>query len=201
MYRRPNEKVKPLKIISFYNNEKALIKRAAAGNREAQQGVYDKFSPKMLSLCRQYIKDIQYAEDVMITGFAKVFKNLHTFRHEGSFEGWIRRIMTREAISYLRKRQFVVFDDEVFEKGAAKQTTTASELDVEHIQMMIDGLPEGYKVVFILFAVEGYKHTEIAEMLEISEGTSKSQLFKARRILQEKLNRLEVSGKTKYLPN
>jgi len=179
--------MKRLKIISFYNNEKALIKKAASGNREAQQGLYDKFAPKMLSVCRQYIKDLQFAEDVMINGFVKVFKNLNTFRHEGSFEGWIRQIMMREAISYLRKKQFVVFDDEVYESNSSTHIAISSILEVEHIQALIDALPEGYKMVFVLYAIEGYKHSEIAEMLEISESTSKSQLFKARRILQEKL--------------
>ena len=173
-----------------------MIKKAVSGNREAQQALYDSFAPKMLSVCRQYIKDVHFAEDVMIMGFVKVFKNLHSFRFEGSFEGWIRRIMIREAISYLRRRQFVVFDDEVFEKQE-NYVENSSELEIDHIQKMIDSLPEGYKLVFILFAVEGYKHSEIAEMLEISESTSKSQLFKARRVLQEQINRLEVAGRRK----
>ncbi len=102
---------KSLKIITFYKNEKTLIKRAASGNGEAQQALYDSFAPKMLSVCRQYIRDVHYAEDVMIMGFVKVFKSLESFRHEGSFEGWIRRIMIRESISYLRKKQFVVYDE------------------------------------------------------------------------------------------
>ena len=164
-----------------------MLKKATAGNRQAQRTVYEKFAPKMLSVCRQYIKDVQFAEDVMINGFVKVFKNLDAFEHRGSFEGWIRRIMIRESISYLRKKQFVVFDDEVFEKNESLVSETSSILDMEYIQDLIDGLPEGYKMVFVLYAVEGYKHHEIAKMLEISEGTSKSQLFKARKMLQENL--------------
>ena len=164
-----------------------MLKKATAGNRQAQRTVYEKFAPKMLSVCRQYIKDVQFAEDVMINGFVKVFKNLDAFEHRGSFEGWIRRIMIRESISYLRKKQFVVFDDEVFEKNESMVSETSSILDMEYIQDLIDGLPEGYKMVFVLYAVEGYKHHEIAKMLEISEGTSKSQLFKARKMLQENL--------------
>jgi len=187
-------KLNRLKIISFYKKEKALIKRAASGNRVAQQGLYDKHAPKMLSICRQYIRDLQFAEDVMINGFVKVFKNLDTFRHEGSFEGWIRRIMIRESISYLRKKQFVVYDDEVYEKSTYAHISISSNLDVEHIQLLIDALPEGYKLVFVLYAIEGYKHREIAEMLEISESTSKSQLFKSRRILQEKLKEQNILG-------
>lgn len=184
-----------MKIISFYTNEKQLIKKSAKGNREAQQRLYDKFAPKMLGVCRQYIKDIHFAEDVMINGFVKVFSNLTSFKFEGSFEGWIRKIMVRESISYLRKKQFVVYDDEVFQ---VKQNNhiefTSTKFDVEHIQILIDELPEGYKAVFVLFAVEGYKHHEIAAMLNISESTSKTQLFKARKELQARLKNQNIIG-------
>jgi RNA polymerase sigma-70 factor (ECF subfamily) len=183
-----------LKIISIYNNEKQLIKKAAAGNHEAQKRIYDKHAPKMLGICRQYVRDLQFAEDVMIGGFLKVFKNVESFKFNGSFEGWIRRIMIRESISYVRKKQFVVYDDELYERNEAKGNIISSELDVEHIQILIDALPEGYKMVFILFVIEGYKHNEIAELLQISESTSKSQLFKARKILQEKLKRQNIIG-------
>ncbi|RNC91740.1 MAG: RNA polymerase sigma factor [Allomuricauda sp.] len=176
-----------MKIVSFYSNERQLIKKAIAGNRSAQKTIYERFSPKMLSVCRQYIKDIHFAEDVMVNGFVKVFKNLEAFEHRGSFEGWVRKIMVRESISYLRKSQFVVYDDALFEANAAQQLEETSIVDVEHIQQLIDALPEGYKMVFVLYAVEGYKHHEIATMLDISEGTSKSQLFKARKMLQENL--------------
>lgn len=142
----------------------------------------------MLSVCRQYIKDVQFAEDVMVNGFVKVFENLTSFQHRGSFEGWIRKIMVRESISYLRKKQFVVYDDKVLESRPKEaDDNTSSILDVEYVQHLIDKLPEGYKMVFLLYAIEGYKHYEIAEILEISEGTSKSQLFKARKMLQENL--------------
>jgi RNA polymerase sigma-70 factor (ECF subfamily) len=195
------KRFKRLKIISFYKNEETLIKKATSGQSEAQQKLYDQFAPKMLSVCRQYIKDVHFAEDVMITGFVKVFKNIGTFRHEGSFEGWIRKIMIREAVSYLRKKQFVVFDDEIFENNPPGYIDSPFELEVEYIQKLIDDLPEGYKMVFVLYAVEGYKHSEIAALLTISESTSKSQLFKARRVLQEKINRLEMHGITKSAPN
>lgn len=183
-----------MKIISFYNNEKALIKKATEADREAQRFIYDTYSAKMLSVCRQYVRDLQFAEDVMINGFMKVFKHIDSFRHQGSFEGWIRKIMVREAISYLRRKQFVVFDDELFEYKAADPISINDDLDVERIQQLIDKLPEGYKMVFVLYAVEGYKHGEIAQMLEISESTSKTQLFKARRMLQEMLKEQNKIG-------
>ena len=182
-----------MKVIQLYNNQKQLIKRAVKDNREAQQQIYELFSPKMLSVCRQYIKDTHYAEEVMLTAFFKVFKNLKKFKHEGSFEGWIRRIMIRESISFLRSRKEA---DSVAEmpKETAGQNEVQSTQEVAYIQQLIDDLPEGYKLVFVLFAVEGYQHHEIAKMLEISEGTSKSQLFKARKILQEKINAHNKSG-------
>ncbi len=186
--------MKSLKIISFYKNEKVLIKRAVAGNPEAQRVLYDTHSAKMLSVCRQYIKDLHFAEDVMVNGFVKVFKYLHTYRFEGSFEGWIRRIMIRESISFLRKKQFVVFDEDAYVERASSDSLVGSNFEVDHIQSLIDGLPEGYKMVFVLYVVDGYKHQEIAEMLGISESTSKSQLFKARKLLQKKLKDQNIVG-------
>lgn len=183
-----------MKIIPFYTNEKQLINKSASANRQAQQALYEKHAPKMLSVCRQYIKDMHFAEDVMINGFVKVFKHLSSFRQEGSFEGWVRKIMIRESISYLRKQQFVVYDDDVFERNNELYISQSSELDVAHIQLLIDTLPTGYKAVFILYTVEGYKHQEIAKMLDITVSTSKSQLFKARKMLQEKLKQQKIIG-------
>lgn len=184
-----------MKVISFYSNEKQLVKKAAVGNRNAQHAIYNKFAPKMLGVCRQYIKDLQFAEDVMLQGFVKVFKNLPNFEFKGSFEGWIRKIMIRESISYLRKTQFVVFDEDLVTQNTAQTNLDGLE-NVAYIQSLIDALPQGYKMVFILYAVEGYKHHEIAKMLEITEGTSKSQLFKARKILQEQLQLGTATPKT-----
>lgn len=183
-----------MKIITFYKNEKQLLKKAIDGNADAQQRLYTTHAPKMLSVCRQYIKDAHFAEDVMVQGFLKIFTQLHTFKFEGSFEGWVRRIMIRESISYLRKQQFVVYDDEVFEKYEQQSNLQTSDLDTEHIQQLIDGLPQGYKMVFVLYTVEGYKHKEIAELLDISESTSKTQLLKGRKLLQKQLKKQNIIG-------
>ena len=137
----------------------------------------------MLGVCRQYIKDLHFAEDVMVRGFVKVFNHLSSYEFKGSFEGWVRKIMIRESISYLRKRQFVVYDDAVVEVNGQVSNTNEGLLDAEYVQQLIDELPEGYKTVFLLYAIEGYGHREIAELLEISEGTSKSQLFKAKKMV------------------
>nr|WP_221898744.1 RNA polymerase sigma factor [Robiginitalea sp. SC105] len=176
----------------MFRNEKALIKRAQAGHREAQQQLYEQWSPKMLAVCRRYIRDLHFAEDVMIEGFVRVFKNLGTFRHDGSFEGWIRRIMVRQAIDFLRKKQFVVLDETLPE--TPDHTVGESDfLELRQIHELIDALPEGYRTVFVLYVVEGYKHPEIAELLDISESTSKSQLYKARKLLQEQLEKHQIT--------
>ncbi|WP_125723606.1 RNA polymerase sigma factor [Flavobacterium ustbae] len=179
-----------MKIIALHQEEAKIIKLAVENNRQAQQQIYSKFSSKMLSVCRQYIKDIQLAEDVMITAFMKVFTNLKNFEHKGSFEGWIRRIMVNECISYLRVQKKVKFaEDEFFVEESFNQID--SQFTVEQIQYLIDALPDGYKMVFNLYAIEGYKHNEIAKMLGINEGTSKSQLSHARKMLQTQITILK----------
>ncbi|WGH75866.1 RNA polymerase sigma factor [Tenacibaculum tangerinum] len=181
-----------MKIISLHNKESSLIKQAKKQSRDAQQQLFDRYAPKMLGVCRQYVKDLHHAEDLMLQGFFKVFTNIEKFKEKGSFEGWIRKIMVNTCISYLRKKNPVHVSDEefVFNEVATKSLENTS---VEDIQKLIDELPEGYKLVFNLYAIEGYKHSEIAERLQISESTSKSQLFKARKCLQanyEKINQI-----------
>ncbi|OIV41964.1 RNA polymerase sigma factor [Flavobacterium johnsoniae] len=179
-----------MKIIHLHQEETEVIKLAVENNRQAQQQIYSRFSPKMLSVCRQYIKDIQLAEDVMITAFMKVFTNLSKFENKGSFEGWIRRIMVNECISYLRVQKKVKFaEDEFFVEESFNEID--SQFTVEQIQFLIDALPDGYKMVFNLYAIEGYKHNEIAKMLGINEGTSKSQLSHARKMLQTQISILK----------
>lgn len=184
-----------LKVIQLYNNEKALIKKAMRNNREAQKMLFEIHSPKMLSVCRYYIKDLQHTEEVMLNGFFKVFSNLNNFKNEGSFEGWIRRIMVNESISFLRKQKKIELFVEDVQIQYDYSDETDTDIDAEVIQQLIDNLPEGYKMVFIMYAIEGYKHHEIAEQLNISEGTSKSQLFKARKLLKQQINEL---NKTSY---
>ncbi|WP_431110439.1 RNA polymerase sigma factor [Winogradskyella poriferorum] len=183
-----------MKVIQLHKNETKLIQRAAKNNREAQHVLYELHAPKMLSVCRYYIKDVHKAEEAMLNGFFKVFKHIKTFKNEGSFEGWVRRIMVREAISFLRQQKHIEFaaEDDYLEQDYTNNINT--NIEVAQIQQLIDGLPEGYKMVFVMYAIEGYKHHEIAELLNISEGTSKSQLFKARQMLQTKIKELNNSS-------
>lgn len=173
----------------MYKNEATLIKGALKNNRDAQHTLFEIHSPKMLSVCRYYIKDIQHAEEAMLNGFFKVFTKLNSYKNKGSFEGWIRKIMVRESISMLRKLAKVEFPTEEIVSNDTYNNISIA-IDVAQIQQLIDKLPEGYRIVFVMYAIEGYKHQEIAKELNISEGTSKSQLFKARKLLQQQMNKL-----------
>lgn len=179
-----------LKVIQLHKNETQLIKKATQNNREAQHVLYELHAPKMLSVCRYYIKDVQHAEEAMLNGFFKVFTKLKDYKSQGSFEGWIRRIMVREAISFLRQKKHIEFPEDTVEQYNQETNNIKTKMDVADLQQLIDGLPEGYRMVFVMYAIEGYKHAEIAELLQISEGTSKSQLFKARKLLQDQLKKL-----------
>jgi len=187
-----------LKVLKLYNNEAQLIYKASKNHRDAQHALYKAHAPKMLSVCRYYIKDTQQAEEALLNGFFKVFKQIKSFKSQGSFEGWIRQIMVHESISLLRKKKQLEFsadDMELYDKPINSDTT---ELDLEKIQLLINNLPEGYRIIFIMHAVEGYKHREISTLLGISESTSKSQLFKARKLLQKQIKQL---NKTSYGTN
>ncbi|MFC6878093.1 RNA polymerase sigma factor [Flavobacterium myungsuense] len=179
-----------MKVINLHQEENEIIQLAIENNRQAQQLIYNKFSPKMLSVCRQYIKDIQIAEDLMITAFMKVFTNLKKFESKGSFEGWIRRIIINECISFIRVDKKVAFLEDSYYKENGFNSIE-SNFSVEDIQFLIDNLPDGYKMIFNLYAIDGYKHHEIATMLGINEGTSKSQLSHARKMLQEQITKLK----------
>lgn len=179
-----------MKVINLHQEETNLIRLAVENNRQAQQLIYTKYASKMLSVCRQYVKDLHHAEDLMITAFMKVFTNLKNFEHKGSFEGWIRRIIINECISYIRAHKKVSFlEEEKYTEDSFNNIE--SNFTVDDIQFLIDSLPDGYKMIFNLYAIEGYKHHEIAELLGISEGTSKSQLSHARRILQQEITKLK----------
>lgn len=177
-----------MKVIDLHQPQNEIIALALENNRQAQQKIYSQYAPKMLSVCRQYVKDIHHAEDLMIASFMKVFTSLRNFENKGSFEGWIRRIMINECISFIRVQKKVHFlEDEYYTEDTFNNIE--SGLSVDDIQSLIDNLPDGYKMIFNLYAIEGFKHKEIADMLGINEGTSKSQLSHARRILQEQINK------------
>lgn len=176
-----------MKIVPLYHDEKLLIQKARMANRAAQHGLYKKYAPVMLAVCRRYVKDAQFAEDVTIQGFLKVFTRLHSFTGKGSFEGWVRRIMVNESINYLKKARKLVFSSNMQALERSERADIAMKTEAEYLLSLIDNLPDPFRLVFMLHAVEGYKHNEIAEVLHISVNTSKSRLARARKILQENL--------------
>lgn len=168
--------------------EEKLIAACRQGDNKAQREIYDKYSSLMFSVCRRYIEQIDAAQDVLICGFTKAFQKIDQFKGEGSFEGWIRRIMVNEALSHLRKNKSLYLEVEIEKADREPDYGQLSyQLEVEDLQKLIDALPSGYKTVFNLYAIEGYSHKEIAEKLNISENTSKSQLSRARTHLQKLL--------------
>ncbi len=183
-----------MKVIQLHKNNIKLIQRAAKGKRDAQHTLFEIHAPKMLSICRYYIKDMQNAESVMLKAFFKAFTNLNSFKNEGSFEGWLRRIVVRESVSFLRQGKDVEFP--IADEGYYQEhyNNIDSQIEVAQIQQLIDELPKGYRIVFVMYAIEGYKHQEIASILNISIGTSKSQLFKARQLLQKRIKDINTTS-------
>lgn len=187
-----------LKVINLHRNQQ-LINRALKKDRAAQKELYDKFASQMLGLCAYYVKDRHNAEEVMLNGFFKAFTKLDTFKGEGSFEGWLKRIMIYESISYLRKKNQLIFTDDLIVYEKASENNIEQQIAVAELIALIDELPPSCKVVFNLYVIEGYKHHEIGDLLGISEGTSKTQLFRARKALQQKVKGLKsTENEIKY---
>ncbi len=171
-----------------YKDENALIAACLKGKPAAQRELYDHFSGKMFGVCLRYAKNYHVAEDLLQEGFVKVFRYLDKYKGTGSFEGWVRRIFINTAIEHYRKNNPMYPVGEVDERLTTPVDNTAmQELAMEDLLAMVNELADGYRMVFNLYAIEGYAHQEIGDMLGISEGTSKSQLARARAILKEKI--------------
>ena len=170
------------------SNDDDLIEGCLLGNPVMQRKLYDKHAPKMYGICLRYAANSEDAKDILQDGFVKVFVNLGKFMATGSFEGWMRRIFVNTAIEHYRKKNQLYAISENQEENIPNQEVSAlDELEAEDIIRLISELPNGYRTVFNLFAVEGYSHKEIATMMNISEGTSKSQYARAKAWLQEKI--------------
>ena len=166
--------------------ESDLIKGCMEGNRRMQEELYRRFSPKMYAVCLRYAGNAEEAEDILQEGFIKVFKKLNSFRSEGSFEGWVRRIFVNTAIEHFRRKRYLMPVTEKEENTIeGKYFSVLDDLAARDIMMLVQDLSPGYRTVFNLYVVEGYTHKEIADMMGISEGTSKSQLSRAKVILQD----------------
>lgn len=184
-----------MKLIRLIPSEEQLIKKCRKGDRKSQHELYKKFASKMMGVSRRYTRSTEEAEEILSNGFIKVFKNINQYESKGSFEGWIRKIIVNEAINYIRykKNLFVETEQEWFDYGHEELN---EQNDAQEILSLIDDLPMGYKTVFNLYAIEGYPHKEIAQLLGITEGTSKSQLSKARNLLQQRISGLNVIHKS-----
>jgi len=163
-----------------------LLKRCLAGERKAQEMLYKQFAAKMMGVCLRYAADRMEAEDMLQNGFIRVFQKLGGFRNDGSFEGWVRRIMVHSSIEYYRKhhKMLVLADGDELPNEPSVNPVAMANLDAKDMMAMVQRLSPGYRMVFNLYAIEGYSHREIGDMMGISEGASKSQLSRARGILK-----------------
>lgn len=170
-----------------------LVNECAKGNSKAQRALFDKFAPKMLAVCQRYLRNNQEAEDVLQDGFVKVFQKIVDFKMEGSLEGWIRRIVVNTALDTIRKNKKLLDDIQV-EEVQYKVSFTDHQfdgMDLAQLMKLINEMPDGYRIVFNMFAIEGYSHKEIADSLGVTENTSKSQYSRARAFLRTQLELLE----------
>jgi len=165
-----------------------LIEGCRRQDRQAQKRLYDQYASKFYALCCRYVKDKMEAEDVLITAFTKILNRIDQYTGEGNFEGWMRKVVVNDALSYLRKNKNMYLETDIsaadYEPDYEK---LENQLEAEDLLKMIESLPTGYRIVFNLYAIEGYSHKEIADQLGISENTSKSQLSRARAALQKYL--------------
>ncbi len=178
-------------------SELDLIEGCKKGDRHAQKHLYDRFSGKMYALCCRYVKDKMEAEDVLVTAFTKILERIDQYKGDGSFEGWIRRVMVNESLSYLRRNKSMYLETDIeaadFEPDYER---LESQLEAEDLLKLIADLPSGYRIVFNLYAIDGYSHKEIGAQLGINESTSKSQLSRARALLQKRLMELNVTDRS-----
>lgn len=170
--------------------EQELIQGCIRQDRKAQQALYEQFAPLVTGICRRYLKREEDAEDVLVETMFKVFNRLPDFKGEGSFEGWIRRIAVNEALMFLRKNNRIGTSETLLDFDLPTQTTVVDTLSMNDILNALDKLPDGYRTVFNLYVIEGYKHREIADLLGVSINTSKSQLVMAKERMQTALKKI-----------
>ncbi len=172
--------------------EYELIKGCIKGDQKCQRMLFEQLAGKMMTVCLRYAHDAMEAEDMMQDGFIRVFSYLHQYKFEGSFEGWVRRIIVNSALKHLQKKRlnFTEVTDNS-ETSPRLEPYAYSNLGEEELMKLINQLPDGYRVVFNLNVIEGYSHEEIAKILEIQPSTSRSQLVKARKMLQNQILNLQ----------
>jgi len=181
---------------------KEIIEGCLSGNRRDQELLYRRYAPKLYAVCLQYSGNTEEARDVLQEGYIKIFENLSRFNHDGSFEGWMRKIIVNTALERYRNKYYlnrVDGIDDIEEPEAEPENEDYAGLEAYDLLNMIMQLPPKYRMVFNLYALEGYSHKEIGNMLNISEGTSKSNLSRARNILQKRV--MMLTGVTRRVLN
>lgn len=175
-------------------DESTLVNKCINGDQLAQRELFDKYASKMFGVCLRYSNSTEQAEDALQEGFIKVFTKLHKFSGDGSFEGWIRRIIVNTCLDSIRKNNKYKENQDIDDVGykLEQHTFILDQMGEQDLLNLIKEMPEGYKIVFNMFAIEGYSHKEIAEELNISENTSKSQYSRARAYLRMKLEELGI---------
>ncbi len=178
-------------------SEKELIEECLKNNRRAQKQLYEKYSKKMFGVCLRYARSTEDAEDILADSFVQIFVKLSSYKGNGSFDGWIRRIVINTSITAYRSNLKFNLNDDISDIHYLSNDDD-SAIDIMHVQQIkniIQSMPDGYRMIFNLYAIEGYNHREIGEILGLNEGTSKSQYSKAKKWLQTKLEKLNI---TKY---
>jgi RNA polymerase sigma-70 factor (ECF subfamily) len=175
------------------NLDQKLIESCIKGDRAAQKVVYDRLAPRMFPLCIRYVGDRELAEDILQDGFVTLFTHLSDYKGDGSFEGWARKIFVTTALMELRRKDALKMSDdlEVVRGMKTEITGQIQNIGYKDLIKVITQLPPGFRTVFNMYAIEGYSHKEIGEILGISETTSRTQLSRARTWLQNKLKEIE----------
>lgn len=170
--------------------EQELIKGCIKQNPLCQRMLFDQYAGKFMTVCLRYANDAMEAEDMLQDGFVRIFNNIHQFKFEGSFEGWMRRIVVNVCLKQLQKKKLYFSEIKEY-SGPALEASAYTSLGEEDLMKLISNLPDGYRIVFNMNVIEGYSHEEIANMLSIQPSTSRSQLVKARKMLQQQIVELQ----------
>ena len=173
-------------------SEQDLVKGCQKGKAKYQRLLYERYAPKMFGICMRYFHSKEEAQDALQDGFVKIYSKIKDYRGEGSFEGWIRRIMVNTSLNLYRNNLKRMYHADVDDAKVqiADSSVDYDRFNVQDIMKLIQDLPAGYRIIFNMFEIDGYAHKEIAEALQISVNTSKSQLLKARAYLRKELERL-----------
>lgn len=165
-----------------------IVEGCLQNDPRAQRRLYEMYASKMLAVCYRYSRDREEAEDILQEGFIKIFNNIHRYGFEGSFEGWMRRIFVNTAIDAIRKNKSLMLETPINDNISESFAEDAIDnLEVEYLMNLVQSLPTGYRLVFNLYAIEGYSHAEIGEKLNITESTSRSQYTRAKALLKKRI--------------